>query len=491
MSKLQNDVIFPASLPGSGMSADDARLVVRTSDEVRDDCTETYRPFTPNHNNNHMTSISNLTTIITSVYILGINLFGGISRVGLCLLLAACVIGVSVTGGMSSAMELSAATFASATISPRRRTTVAKNKRQSTKADPCVNNEGALVIPKLTRLSSVKEKPVEWLWENKFPCGSLSLITGIGGVGKSYLTIHLTAHVTSGKKWADGSPCEKGSVLFFHGEDGLQDTYKARCRANGVKQSHVVFMEGAKMFDKGKAGADAGVTLADVAVIEMAMQQTAKLTGLPCRTVIIDPISNFWGKTNENSNASVRAVLKPLQELAEKSGAAFVLIQHTGKSNKPHAQQKVLGSTGITAICRTVWGVYADPNDTDTNRRLFVPLKVNCGSNHTALAYRITEEGKVAVLETDMQMTGDDVEALIAAARKEPRGRKPVARNEVTEWLRDFLAKEGKPVKDIQKAAEAKGFSLRTLERAKKELGIKPTKNGSYGWVWCILCSSK
>ena len=67
----------------------------------------------------------------TSAYIHVTNLFGDISRVGLCLLLAACVMGVFVTGGMSSAMELSAATFTSATISPRRRATVAPTEFNS------------------------------------------------------------------------------------------------------------------------------------------------------------------------------------------------------------------------------------------------------------------------------------------------------------------------------------------------------------------------
>ena len=180
--------------------------------------------------------------------------------------------------------------------------------------------------------------------------------------------------------------------------------------------------------------------------------------------------------------------MKPLQQLAEKTKAAFVLIQHPGKSNKAFAQQKVLGSTGITAICRAVWGVYADPDD--ANKRLFAPLKMNCGYNPTTVSYQIAApQGKVQVLDTDLRMTGDDIEALIAAARREPRGRKPVTRNGAVEWLREKLALADKcvPVKEIMKEAKAKKFSQRTIERAKEELGIKPIKNRT-GWFWCLKC---
>ena len=345
------------------------------------------------------------------------------------------------------------------------------------------NSDGTAVSPMLIRLSDVEEKPLNWLWENKIPYGNLSLITGIGSAGKSYKTIYMTACITNGWDWADETPCDTGSVLFFYGEDGLEDSYKTRCRVNGVRQDRVIFMKGAKAFTKDDAVAETNVYLADIDVIEQAIRDTAKVTGVPVRMVVIDPISNYWGKVSENANAAVRSVLKPLQMLAEKLQIAFVLIQHTGKSKKANVQQNVLGSTGIVASCRSVWAVYNDP--ADDGKRLFVPVKNNCGYNHTAVSYQITPpDGKVEILETDLQIKAEDIEAEIAAAKKAATKQQAGAMCAVMVWLSAFLAGGGKPSTEVLEAGKAKNFSERTMKRAKDALNISSRKVGKGGWIW-------
>ena len=108
--------------------------------------------------------------------------------------------------------------------------------------------------------------------------------------------------VTNGVPWADGHPCEEGAVLFFYGEDTL-DANKKRCRVNGVNQERVVFLNGAKAFGKDKDDYEIDVNLQDVELIDQAMSDAANKTGLPVKLVVIDPISNYWGKVSENSNA--------------------------------------------------------------------------------------------------------------------------------------------------------------------------------------------
>ena len=347
----------------------------------------------------------------------------------------------------------------------------------------CSNSDGNAVSPMLIRLSDVEEKPLNWLWENKIPYGNLSLITGIGSAGKSYMTIYMTACITNGRDWADETPCDAGSVLFFYGEDGLEDTYKQRCRINDVRQDRVVFMKGAKAFTKDETVAETNVYLADIDVIERAIRDTAKETGLPVKMVVIDPISNYWGKVNENANTAVRSVLKPLQMLAGKLGIAFVLIQHTGKTKKDNVQQNVLGSTGIVASCRSVWGVYNDP--ADDSKRLFVPVKNNCGYNHTAVSYQITApDGKVEILETGLQIKAEEIEAEIAAAKKAATKQQAGAMDRAIVLLSEFLGEGGKPASEVIKTGKAKGFSERTMDRAKKALGISSRKEGNGGWIW-------
>ena len=342
------------------------------------------------------------------------------------------------------------------------------------------------IRPDLVLVSEVDEKPITWLWENKIPCAMLILISGLGGIGKSFWTIYLTAVITNGWNWADGKPCEKGSVLFFYGEEGIEDTYKTRFRANGADDSKIVFLKGVVQFDENDECSDADVTLAMVDVIEEAIRSTEEKTGLPVKMVVIDPISNYWGGVQENSNADVRSVLKPLQMLAERTGTAFVMIQHTGKGDKEHAQQKVLGSTGIVAACRAVWGVYIAPECSDN--RLFAPVKVNCGFGHTAVSFRIAPpDGTVEIINPSIaNLTGDDIEAARQAAKKSAPGRPKKELTEAKELLQNLLTDGERPAKEILKIAEEKGISESTLRAAKDELGIVAARRGgSQGYsVW-------
>ena len=46
-------------------------------------------------------------------------------------------------------------------------------------------------------------------------------------------TAYMTAVITQGWEWRDGTPCERGSVLFFAGEDSEME-YARRLRGNGA-----------------------------------------------------------------------------------------------------------------------------------------------------------------------------------------------------------------------------------------------------------------
>jgi KaiC/GvpD/RAD55 family RecA-like ATPase len=330
--------------------------------------------------------------------------------------------------------------------------------------------------PKLILASDVKKKAIKWLWENKILRGSLSLITGLGGVTKTYWTVYMASRITNGWDWADGSPCELGSILFFHGEEGIADLYMERFEANGVDRSKVVFWDG--MVDENNERSEVDVSLKMVDKIENAIKSTAERTGVPVQMVVVDPIANFWGGVNENSNADVRSVLRRLQRLAEKMDVAFIMIQHTGKSGKSHAQQKVLGSTGIVAACRAVWGVFVDPDDKDI--RLFAPVKVNFGYDHTAVSYRIVAPGgRVEIIDGSIpDLTADDIESAQQAARREARSQRPTKRDECASWLWTILAEGDKPAKEIYEWGRAKGFSERTIDRVKAELKIESKRVG-------------
>src|SRR5688500_4380374 len=51
----------------------------------------------------------------------------------------------------------------------------------------------------LTAASTIKVRPVRWLWEGRLPLGGLSLLGGREGIGKSICAYTLAAEITKGR----------------------------------------------------------------------------------------------------------------------------------------------------------------------------------------------------------------------------------------------------------------------------------------------------
>lgn len=340
------------------------------------------------------------------------------------------------------------------------------------------------IKPKLIDPTKIEERKMRWLWFNKIALGALSVIAGNPGLGKSFWTCYMAAIITNGWDWADGAPCQKGAVVFFYGEDTIEDTYKQRLRANGADQSKIRFLDGAELISDESEPEEIDFTLKNIDVIEKAMEQTEEETGLPVLMVVIDPISNFWGDINENSNSEVRSVLKPLARLADRAGAAFVMIQHTGKSNKEHAQHRIIGSVAIAASSRFAWRIY---EGSEKGRRIFAPIKSNCCVDPTAVEFLISREvgGQVQILNASLEKTGDDLELEHREKRSgNTGGRKKDA---VSQWLIDFLRTGPQYSDDIFSQGKVAGHSERTLYRVKKEIGILAAKESDVNrWTWFL-----
>ncbi len=340
--------------------------------------------------------------------------------------------------------------------------------------------------PRLIDPNTLEEKETDWLWPNKIPLGELSLLAGMPGQGKTFWSCYMTAIITNGWNWADGTPCPQGSVLFFYGEDSIDRVYKPRLRANGADQSKVRFLDGVEVLQPGKDVAEVAFSIGNVEDIEAAIVGTERETGSPVRLVVIDPIANYWGDVKENSNAEVRSVLKPLQRLAERTGAAFLLILHTGKGDKDHAQQRVLGSTGIVASCRAVWGLYPAP---EKWHRYFAPVKANGCIEPTTVEFTIdrTAGGQVQIVSGSLEMTGDNIESDLRSLRQQ-RGPKAEKLEECCDWLQEFLRAGERPANEVMEAAEEAGFSKGTIRRAKESCGVVSQKETfSKRWIWTLF----
>lgn len=316
----------------------------------------------------------------------------------------------------------------------------------------------------LKSMAEVKAEKVEWLWPNKIPDGSLTIISGDPGVTKSFLTQYMVAHVTTGTPWPDcpDVPVKKGSVIFIADEDDPAKIIRPRLDAHGADVSKVYILDSVQVSEE-KEFFDLTRHLDGIEDI---------LSKKPdCRLLVLDPITAYLGRTNANSNAEVRAAITPLAALAAKQKVTIIGINHHNKRQDLSYIYRGLGSTAFVALARSVWAVVVDKDDSET--RIFCPVKSNYCINPTGLKFRIID----GAIEFDTEpWTGhiDDT------------GSKSTSRvDEASDWLIEKLQNGARLSSTLFEEGEEDGFGKDLLFRAKKKLGVKATKDGFGGqWFW-------
>jgi hypothetical protein len=61
-------------------------------------------------------------------------------------------------------------------------------------------------------------------------------------------------------------------------------------------------------------------------------------------TLVKNPVSAYLSGVDDNRNVVLRGVLTPLKRLAERLGAAVVLVTHLTKETSANGKRRVLGS---------------------------------------------------------------------------------------------------------------------------------------------------
>ena len=364
---------------------------------------------------------------------------------------------------------------------------VKKSKADSTpteekKPGPCV-----------VSFDEIEETEVEWLLQDVIPLGMVTTLVGDPGQGKSFLTCWMASCVTCDDTILfRNKPVPKGTVLVCNSEDDAGKTIKLRLRQNGANMKKVktipyVLMAG-RDSDKKEVLYEMPITLDNLADFEAALDQIPD-----CQLLIVDPVTAFWGDTNDQKNAEVRVVLAQLKKLAEKRNIAIVLVSHLNKSVGADAISRITGSGGLPAASRTTWLV----SEKDDLRTVSC-VKSNISENRKGFTFRIIS-GEIQI---DSYESDEDANEILQAeyeASQGKRGRNPEQSDEAVEWLEGFLKDGRKLVGNkispeegtIRYESEQAGHSWRTVERAKKKLYATAKKeDGKWGWSLPIWISN-
>ena len=323
---------------------------------------------------------------------------------------------------------------------------------------------------RVVRMADVAPVPVTWLWPGRIPEGKIALLIGDPGMGKTMLALDIVARVSRGTSAPDGSPMPAGDVVILTAEDGLADTIRPRLDAAGADVSRVWVIQAVTTED------DAGKLFSladDVDVLEAVVREHS------ARLVMIDPLDGYLRGVDSHRNSEVRGVLAPWAAMLERTNATGLGVHHLNKdSSTVNALYRAGGSLAFVAAARAVFGVAPDPDC--EGRDLFLPVKLNIAAKPPGIGYRVTDHG----IEWDSDPVTCDAAAAFGGTRKVDGDLVTAAK----EMLGEVLG-EGVPIAQvlIDEEAERRGVSKKSLNVAKKALGVKSKREG-FGpgglWYW-------
>ncbi|MDC0934646.1 AAA family ATPase [Pirellulales bacterium] len=349
-------------------------------------------------------------------------------------------------------------------------------RAEAIEADQPKSDSQGISRPALVCMADIEPRPISWIWPGRIAAGRITLAVGMPGAGKSFLTCDLASRVSTGTPWPDGPECQRGSVVFITAEDDPHDTIRPRLDAHYADVSRIHLLSGVRRTQKGKTE-ELAFTLTDADILRQTLEAIDD-----CRLVVIDPIGSFLGgRCDAHRDNEVRAVLAPIAKLAEQHGAAVLMVAHRRKSASAIADDTALGSRAFTGIARSVWHLSRDTENRD--RRLLLPGKCNLASQQTGLAFTIAGDPAGVHWERDpVIMTADD-----ALARENGATGEHSAFDEATDWLRNTLTDGPRPSAKLKSDAKRDGIAWRTVERAKRKLGVSNRPDGFGGpWVWAL-----
>ena len=273
-------------------------------------------------------------------------------------------------------------------------------------------------------------------------------------------------------------------MIWLNAEDSTRDTVLPRLVAAGADPKRIHFVNSARV-----GGEDRNFSLVtDLRLLHKAIKRIGNVV-----LVIIDPVSAYLGvgKVDGRSATDVRGVLTPLKDMAEELHIAVIGISHFNKKDDiKSALLRVSDSIAYVAAARHVYAVVDDPEDKDS--KLFVKAKNNLARDTKALRYGMS----IKTVGHDKRL-GLDIEAPfivwhpqhveITANEAMAAAGGHTAKREAREFL--LVRLEGGAVKQDELVDEAKqeGIAKRTLDRAKKEMGVKSWKErgkSDGAWFW-------
>lgn len=228
-------------------------------------------------------------------------------------------------------------------------------------------------------LAQMRPPPRDWHVPELVPGGTVTLLGGDGGTGKSLVALQLAVATATGGEWL-GMKARAGHALYISAEDDTDELHRrlhSVAEAQGVSLTHFE-----RLTVRSLAGEDALLALADRHGV---LYPTALLQEIEARIameqpalIVLDTLADLF-PGNENDRAQARQFIGMLRGLAIRNGCAVVLLAHPSLSGMASG----VGTSGSTAWNNSVRSrlylerVREEGRELDPDMRVLRSMKAN------------------------------------------------------------------------------------------------------------------
>jgi len=281
---------------------------------------------------------------------------------------------------------------------------------------------------------------IKWLVAGILPAGSVAMLFGESGAGKSFLALDLALSVATGQSW-HSQRVKAGPVWYLAGEgfNGLRLRVRAWRKVHGGDLGRFRVTTGAIPFDS-----EGAAQLSQ----EIAEAQAAQ--DLP-RLVVVDTLARHL-VGDENSQKDAAQFVRLCGEIAAATGAAILVVHHSGHIAKERAR----GSSALRAAVDVEMALAGHPGGFDLRF-----TKVKDGKTPPVMAFTL-KEVEVGEGEYGEPVTSAVPDYAGNAIPKPPH--RPAGRSAVVELVE---AHPGKTIEELRPHWTATG---RQAKRLRQEL---------------------
>ncbi len=309
--------------------------------------------------------------------------------------------------------------------------------------------------PRSVPLSSIKPAKVDWLLEPRIPRGSLTVVGGDPGLGKSLFTVDLAARATRGE--LTGEPL---SVLFVVPEDDEATSLSPRLLAAGADSERVFSF---------RRSADEEESVLQLPKDLEALEREVQATG--AALVVIDPLMACLERSVDSfKDQSSRGALSPLKSIAGRTGAAIVAVMHLNKKEATSMVQRLGGSVAFFAAARSVFLLGETP--AGGTERVLIHCKSNVGPHAPALRFNVEQITLSEGIETCRLREMGEASITEEDLLNDQPSRRPSKLDEAKAFVKQALQAGPMRARELEQQAHEQNIAKTTLDRARLEVGV-------------------